>query len=1070
MADRPSDCTFDDASAGPCLDPDTALAFAAGQLTGTARDRVEDLIDRCITCRQMVAAVAESSAPELTGYMTRYHRAAGAVATQESAPDDETDDEHTEPSVVTVPIRPTPPRDREPQGAVPAVTPGGAAIDAAIASSGDNYVVERKLGAGGMGVVWLAHDLSLQRHVVLKLIRPKIAGKSKARARFMREAQAMAKLSHPNVVSLFHTGMVDDQIFLAMEYVEGTDLATWLRSQKRPPDEVLRVFRDAGRGLAAAHRAGIIHRDFKPQNVLISDEGRVKVTDFGLARTIDYQGARDRDGIASDIESELQGGERQPLAALDVPLTRTGIMVGTPAYGAPEQMAGQKVDERSDQFSFCVALYEGLCGERPFGRQTHSQIDENGGEVSRDVDVSPLPVPARVKRAIARGLSSQIEDRFPSMNDLLRELAPRPKRHLALIAGGVVVVAAAVVTLSIAMTGERNDGADCGAATAELDGVWNPETRERMRKGLEATEHPYAAKTWARVESTLSAYAATWREMRTDVCAARATSPDGADSEPRVTCLADRLAELAALANILAGADRPMVAHAVAAAHELTPVAMCLTPPPVALPDEPWARARAAELRGQIFHAAILVSGSRYDEAESLAQDAVTRATELGYAPIVADALALMGRVYLAGGKELEARRPLERAIEQAELSGNDTARVQAHLDLALLSGAAGDNDGALSRIRQAQAIHTRSRLDRVTEVHIATRFGALLSLMNDDEAALEQYERAFELATEAHGRDSVAVAHQLRRWGEKLIDVPEQVERGREKLERALDMYERHLGQDAPVVARTLRSSARAELERGKYARALDLLRRALEIDAAQLGPRSPAVAIDCVKIADALKTIGKFDEAIDFAERAVAIYDRDPGQHHAAISNALITLGSLYFGLSRWNEAEAAFRRAFDNVSSYSSDSSAAVISLRVLVAKAMDHQDKAAEALAEYRAALRLAEKHLDENDATTANILFHLGSHLAKNGDHDAAVPALERSLAIARVQEKPMTNAVDIHFILAKSLREVGRDREKATKLARDAHRMAVERGDRVKAALIDDWLNAEPQVRLDPFR
>jgi serine/threonine protein kinase len=218
------------------------------------------------------------------------------------------------------------------------------------------YVLLDAVGSGGMGVVYAAYDPELDRKVAIKLLRFDRLGSEageRDRLRLQREAQAIARLSHPNVVHVYDVGTFGDQVFVAMEFVAGRTLRQWAEEEPRPWREVVDRFALAGRGLAAAHAAGLIHRDFKPDNVLLGDDGRVRVVDFGLARPAGQQPAPE--------------GERTPSGGtLAHPLTEWGVVVGTPAYMAPEQLRGEASDERSDQLSFCVSLYETLYGERPF--------------------------------------------------------------------------------------------------------------------------------------------------------------------------------------------------------------------------------------------------------------------------------------------------------------------------------------------------------------------------------------------------------------------------------------------------------------------------------------------------------------------------------------------------------------------------------------------------------------------------------------------------------------------------------------------------------------------------------
>src|SRR5215467_4444254 len=245
------------------------------------------------------------------------------------------------------------------------------------------YVVQRELGGGGMGTVYAAFDPELNRKVALKLVRPE-AGKldtNEGRRRLLREAQAMAQLSHPNVIAVYDVGTFADQVFIAMEYVEGSTLTQWLAEHQRPWREIVNMFVQTGRGLAAAHAAGILHRDFKPDNVRVGNDGRPRVLDFGLARALSGEpekGAPDAERVSADLSNHAQ---------LGVALTEPGRLMGTPAYMSPEQLMGQGADHRTDQYSFCVALYQALYGELPFKGQSIEAL-------VREVSQGKVPEPA----------------------------------------------------------------------------------------------------------------------------------------------------------------------------------------------------------------------------------------------------------------------------------------------------------------------------------------------------------------------------------------------------------------------------------------------------------------------------------------------------------------------------------------------------------------------------------------------------------------------------------------------------------------------------------------------------
>jgi Tol biopolymer transport system component/tRNA A-37 threonylcarbamoyl transferase component Bud32 len=296
------------------------------------------------------------------------------------------------------------------------------------------YVLSRVLGVGGMGVVYAGRDVQLERDVAVKLLRPDAAvAPPMQQARLWREAQAMARLSHPNVITVYEVGKHDDQVFVSMELVAGGTLSEWLHAAPRPWREIVRAFRAAGEGLSAAHAAGLVHRDFKPDNVLVRSDGRFCVGDFGLARA---------SGEASD--SGLTAATER---ALDQRLTRTGAVVGTPAYMAPEQARSDAADQRSDQFSFCVALWEALYGVRPFSGAT---VAERLAAVDAGPPRPPrgAKVPRYLAHALTRGLAADPNARFVTMDALLVALAPR-RRALAWLAIPVAVVAAALATTAL---------------------------------------------------------------------------------------------------------------------------------------------------------------------------------------------------------------------------------------------------------------------------------------------------------------------------------------------------------------------------------------------------------------------------------------------------------------------------------------------------------------------------------------------------------------------------------------------------------------------------------------------
>jgi len=459
------------------------------------------------------------------------------------------------------------------------------------------YVVIESVGSGGMSTVYAAYDPELDRRVALKVMRATSDDsesiRENERSRLLREAQAMARLSHPNVVTVHDVGTFGDRVFLAMHFVDGGTLGTWVKNAGSWR-EIVAMYGYAGRGLAAAHKVGLVHRDFKPDNVLVDGERRVRVTDFGLARP-----------IAPSFGSAIAAESSTPLSLmsssssrLERPITLAGSIMGTPAYMAPEQYLGQSVDARSDQFSFCVALWEACNGERPFKGETLGEVAHSVTKGETRPWPPKSPVPARVRRALARGLARRPDDRFPDMDALLGELVPPNRTRPLLLAGAAV----SLVALGAAATGLGLGGSDevsCAAAAAALDEVWNEPRRTGVTGKLRGALEPAATeRTLALVED----YAERWRASATDACTLNKIAATQSDTafDARSRCLQRRRADLDLQLIRIEHGTAASINAAVSGFHSLTEPEVCndaelllrTTPPP----DDPTNRAAIEEL------------------------------------------------------------------------------------------------------------------------------------------------------------------------------------------------------------------------------------------------------------------------------------------------------------------------------------------------------------------------------------------------------------------------------------------------------------------------------------------
>lgn len=376
-----------------CPDANLLQALMAGQLGTQERAPLARHLDGCAECRALIASLARAE-----------------LADEEESPDLARTHDAEDPALA----------------ATEGVRGGAEARALAAGDKLGRYVLSARLGAGAMGVVYRALDPQLGREVAIKVLR---RPDSLLRERLGREARAMAQVNHPNVVAVYDVGEAQGQVYIAMELVLGQTLRQWREESRRSPQEIVELYRAAGRGLAAAHAAGVVHRDFKPDNVLLGRDGRPRVTDFGMAGAL----------AARKDAATPAGGELE--------LTRSGAILGTPVYMAPEQLTGGNVDPRSDQWAFCVSLFEALHGERPFFGATWDELVETVC-AGRITGAGARP-PPELERIVRRGLSVRPGDRHDTMDDLLAELGRdrgRPWRRAALACAAV----AAAFTIGVA--------------------------------------------------------------------------------------------------------------------------------------------------------------------------------------------------------------------------------------------------------------------------------------------------------------------------------------------------------------------------------------------------------------------------------------------------------------------------------------------------------------------------------------------------------------------------------------------------------------------------------------------
>jgi hypothetical protein len=506
----------------------------------------------------------------------------------------------------------------------------------------------------------------------------------------------MAQLAHPNVVAVHDVGVFEDRVFVAMEYVQGTTLARWLADAPCTQREILAAYIAAGRGLAAAHAAGLVHRDFKPENVMVGDDGRVRVGDFGLARPFDTRVARFAKRAADTPSGPSSSGHSgHPLADL----TSTGVVVGTPLYMAPEQYVGDPADARTDQFSFCVALHGAIYGARPFAGDTFTDLAASvlGGKIE------PTPkgvrVPRRVRDAIHRGLALAPKDRWPTMDALLAELAASPRRRLIWLPPAATALAAAV---GIGLVATRSSGTPCDRD--HLAGAWDDVRKASVERALVATNLPFARDTAAEVVRLGDRYAAGFLSARVGACEAHEKGELKSDSYALENiCFVLRKRDLEAVVERLELPDARIAAHAVDAISNLMPVERCADREMLRLlvgPPDAKTRIAINRVIGELH--ALRAALDLGDESMPVGA-IVSHAGGVDAPAVRAEVLELAGRYAAAGADFKDARHWLADAVADARSGHHDAAEASALAALLDASREGGQiDDGLRQEARQA--------------------------------------------------------------------------------------------------------------------------------------------------------------------------------------------------------------------------------------------------------------------------------------------------------------------------------------------------------------------------------
>jgi len=774
-----------------------------------------------------------------------------------------------------------------------------------------------------MGVVYRAFDPDLDRSIALKLVSVTAFDVAEERSRLLREAQAMARLSHPNVIPVFDVGVEHNAVFVAMELVDGPTLGAWVEQSERSWSEVLAAFVEAGRGLQAAHEAGLVHRDFKPDNVMVGADDRVRVLDFGLAR-----GVQGGDPIEDEATAELRANSAPRITggrSLEQSMTAAGTVMGTPAYMSPEQHLGVPAAAASDQFSFCVALWEALYGERPFEGANFTMLSANVLQGKLRPIPSDTSVPGWVHDALVTGLAVDDDKRHRDMKTLLARLQTDPgarrRRGLWLAASALgILTAGGVVGAGV---GKRRAAAAsppderCTGAAAAMEPVWDDERADALHRAFVQTELPYAPAVWDNAAARIEGWTAAWREGHTEAC--RATRITGEQSEAlldrRMLCLTRQRGELDALLVALARPDDSAVERTIDAVRRLPEVERCADPDALTEgpqpPDDPELAAAVEDATASLAAVRAQVALGHYLSARSILAPVLATAEALDHPPLSADTLAWLGDIEAASGKPAEARAALEDAFAAATAADDVALQAAIASELAYeLGHRAADQERGELWLSLGRALVRRGGAHPDQAAELDSSEGTILVAAGDYRTAIEAHERALAY-WQANAPDTPSMARVLDDIGSALVLLGE-IDRALDNHQRSLEIRRAVYGERHPKVALSEREYGMALSKANRDEEALEPLRRALEIHRQARGEVNTHVAVSLDDIGRIERRRGNLDAALEHHNQALKIWEQVLQAPHPDLAVSLLNVGYTYVAAERPAEAVPVHRRA--------------------------------------------------------------------------------------------------------------------------------------------------------------
>lgn len=880
-----------------------------------------------------------------------------------------------------------------------------------------------------MGVVYAAYDPQLDRKVAIKLLHSsRVGSEGNFRARLIREAQVLAKLNHPNVVTVHDVGEHAGRVFLAMEFVEGPTISQWLAEASRTHAEVLQVFLAAGRGIAAAHSQGLVHRDIKPDNIMIDASGRVRVMDFGLARAL--TGALEESAQVDEVEAVATLSASDD--SLATPLTRDGTVVGTPGYIAPEQAGGQ-MDERTDQFAFCVALYEALYGHRPF----RSAAMLSGEYRLRDTP-SGTSVPSRVRRAVMRGLERKPEDRWPSMETFLAEIASDPGQRLRRLTLVAVATLAAGGGLWAASRGEPSV---CEEMSRHLEGVWDPTVKREVQAAMDATKLPYAEATWQRVEDRLDAYTGAWVTERHTACHETQVSGEQSESmlDQRMACLDERLSAVSGLADVLRQADASVVDRAVATTSKLPSLESCSPATLVARSgnEELEPNPRRSPLRNEIARARVTLHAGKYARAAELIEPVVEEADQdPSLRRTLAKALMSSGAIATRVAEYDKARADLERAYFLGAESNDTALLAETASHLIYLGYAAGKNDEGLAWVRHGMSFAAATG-DPYLKALLLGSVGTLNMATGEYDTAINSYDEAIRIRREQLGQEGEGVATLLHNLGSAYRFLGKRAE-SRTALDEALAIRRETIGDKHPLIGTTLQALGNLDYDEGDFEAAGKRYEEALAVAQANGETGKNLAAQVHVSIGNVLSERGDLEGAKRHQKQSLKLYEETVGAEHPDRAYPLNSLGVIAWKEKRYADAAHAFEQVRKVWIEAYGPGHPRVAMAAANVADMIALDGRYEEALVIYQETLEVREASLDAGHHFIAENRVDIAEVLIDLGRANEAISMVEKALAAVEGSTVAPLVIARARFTLARALGNAKRDHDRAEALAEQA--------------------------------